>query len=187
MKESFFWFGAYQHLFGVYTEGNPNSDLPTVLLWNTGISNHTGPNRINVEIARRLSQLGHNCLRFDLSGLGESCHRKDGSSGQEKNNLDTKDAIEFAKSRFGAKKFLLIGNCSGAVDAHFASLESPEVAAVALVDGYVYPTFKYYLHYYGKRILKADRWMNFLRRKPRKLPEMGKKIYLKTITLACQN
>ena len=169
MRESTHFFGKYSHLFGILTESAVNHSLPTIVLWNTGISTHCGPNRINVTLARTLAKLGFRVFRFDLSGLGESEHRRDGSTGQEKNNLDTLDALDYLRTADHGEKFVLIGNCSGAVDAHYAAARDSSVCGLLMVDGYVYPTSQYHVHYYRKRIFNLKRWKNFIERKKKDL------------------
>lgn len=166
MNETVAYFGKFEHLFGVYCASRiMDQDKPTIVMWNTGISTHCGPNRINVDLARAFAKLGFASLRFDLSGLGESHHRKDGLAGQEKNNQDCLEALTYLRQEKGANRFILIGNCSGAIDAHFLAASQSDVIGLSMVDTYVYPTTMFYFHYYRKRLFKLDRWHNYLQRK----------------------
>ena len=45
---------------------------PWVVLLNAGIIHRIGPNRLYVQLARRLASRGHAVLRFDLAGIGDS-------------------------------------------------------------------------------------------------------------------
>ncbi len=59
-------------LFGILTEPEGAPLGPTVLLLNAGLIHHIGPARLWVSLARRFAAAGMRCLRFDLSGLGDS-------------------------------------------------------------------------------------------------------------------
>jgi pimeloyl-ACP methyl ester carboxylesterase len=59
-------------LFGVLTEVPGRGPGPTVLFLNTANGNHTGIDRLWVELARRWATAGLRCFRLDLSGLGDS-------------------------------------------------------------------------------------------------------------------
>jgi pimeloyl-ACP methyl ester carboxylesterase len=59
-------------LFGIATTGEGDPKGPTVLFLNSGSDPHTGPNRMWVELGRSWASLGFPCIRFDLSGLGDS-------------------------------------------------------------------------------------------------------------------
>ena len=48
-----------------------------VLLLNAGLIHHVGPNRLYVRLARVLASMGFSTVRFDFSGIGDSCIRVD--------------------------------------------------------------------------------------------------------------
>jgi alpha-beta hydrolase superfamily lysophospholipase len=59
-------------LFGIVTEP-PNAPVgPTLVFLNAGLIHHIGPARLWVSLSRRFAAAGIRCLRFDLSGLGDS-------------------------------------------------------------------------------------------------------------------
>jgi len=64
--------GSAPRLFGILTEPEGAPLGPTVLLLNAGLIHHIGPARLWVSLARRFAAAGMRCLRFDLSGLGDS-------------------------------------------------------------------------------------------------------------------
>ncbi len=59
-------------LFGVVTEPSVPFDGPTVVFLNAGLIHHIGPARLWVSLSRRFAAAGLRCVRFDLSGLGDS-------------------------------------------------------------------------------------------------------------------
>jgi alpha-beta hydrolase superfamily lysophospholipase len=59
-------------LFGIVSEPTVRSDGPLVVFLNVSIEEHTGPSRLWVELARRWAAAGLECVRFDLTGLGDS-------------------------------------------------------------------------------------------------------------------
>ncbi|MGH9047477.1 MAG: serine aminopeptidase domain-containing protein, partial [Acidimicrobiales bacterium] len=59
-------------LFAITTEPDSGSDGPSILMLNSGNDWHVGPNRLWVDLCRRWAALGHRCVRFDESGLGDS-------------------------------------------------------------------------------------------------------------------
>src|SRR5205085_10315692 len=59
-------------LFGVVTEVDPDPDKPVVVLLNNSIDHHVGPNRMWVDLARRIALLGFPVARGDISGIGDS-------------------------------------------------------------------------------------------------------------------
>ena len=59
-------------LFGIETAPATDTKGPVVVMSNSGIDCHVGPNRMWVELARQLAARGLRSIRFDLSGLGDS-------------------------------------------------------------------------------------------------------------------
>jgi pimeloyl-ACP methyl ester carboxylesterase len=59
-------------LFGVIAEPVGEVRGPLVVFMNVSNEDHTGPSRMWVDLSRRWAALGLRCVRFDLSGLGDS-------------------------------------------------------------------------------------------------------------------
>ena len=59
-------------LYGIETVGPGRVVGPMILFLSSGNESHIGPNRLWVDLARRLAGRGFSCLRFDLSGIGDS-------------------------------------------------------------------------------------------------------------------
>jgi hypothetical protein len=103
-------------LFGVLTHPTGHSPAATVVLLNGGTTNHTGPGRLWVDLARSWAEDGIGVLRVDLSGIGDSPPR----SGQPVDSVysqfaleDVADIVE-AVSPGAPSAVVLMGLCSGA-------------------------------------------------------------------------
>ena len=111
-----------------------------VLLTNVGLMPRSGPYRLNVELARRFAALGAPCLRFDLSGLGDSARGSAALTSAEQWVQDTRAAMDEVERQLGVSRFLMIGVCSGADLAHQVAPQDERLAGIVLFDPYLYPT-----------------------------------------------
>ena len=59
-------------LFGIVSEPAGSAHGPLVVFLNVSNEEHTGPSRLWVELSRRWAASGLQCVRFDLTGLGDS-------------------------------------------------------------------------------------------------------------------
>lgn len=168
MIEKAYRFAKDGCLVGVVTEpafGTCKDGLPAVLLLNAGLSHRVGPYRLHVDLARRLASLGFVVFRFDLGGIGDSQLPKGGRSFEDRAVGEIQEAMSFLSARKGASKFVLMGLCSGAMDAHQVAVVDLRVSGIASLDGYTYPTWRFYLQRYGPRVFSFTGWKNFLKRK----------------------
>ncbi len=127
-------------LFGVFhpPEGAA-SGKPAVVMFNAGAVHHVGPNRIYVEMARRLATEGYPCLRFDLEGLGDSVLRGEGRENHPYPLTATRDAraaLRYLRETHGYDRFVALGLCSGAHTAFHAGLEieDEEIEQLVLIN-----------------------------------------------------
>lgn len=143
VRETPLRFGNDERLFGVLSEPErpPSKARPAVLLLNVGADAHAGPHRMNTEMGRELSQLGHVALRFDVGGLGESA----AGPGKAENRLyqldsvdDVRSAMDLLEARCGCAGFVLVGLCSGAFLAYHAAVNDPRVVAQVLVNMFAF-------------------------------------------------
>jgi pimeloyl-ACP methyl ester carboxylesterase len=108
-------------LFGILTEPDgPSHDLPTVVILNAGSASHVGPGRLYVELARHLTAHGFPCVRLDICGLGDSvCPSFDDENDPYPPTVfrDVALTLHELQSRFGVKRCILLGLCSGAYGA----------------------------------------------------------------------
>lgn len=164
MRERALRFGETAELVGVVTEPAPDAGegLPAVILLNAGILHRVGPSRMNVRIARRLATDGFASLRFDFSGIGDSEPRPDRLAFDESSVQEIREAMDHLERTRGTEEFVLVGLCSGADAALQGSLADERVVGLVPIDGHAYRTWRYYLHRYLPRLLRAESWKNLL-------------------------
>ena len=166
-KERALRFGRAQHLIGV--AGLPAAAAPTgsvgIIVLNAGMVYRAGPFRLHVEITRRLNACGYPTLRFDLSTLGDSGASNESQSRAHQIRADVADAMSLLASHAGCTRFVLLGLCSGAQNAHIVTVDEPHVAGAIFLDGYAYRTLGFHLRHYLPRLRSAARWHRFISRK----------------------
>ncbi len=168
MIEKAYRFGKGECLVGIITEPDActrNVSLPAVLLLNSGLVHRVGPFRLYVEIARRLTSLGFMVFRFDLSGVGDSKAPRGSQSYDERAVSDVQEAMNMLATKKGVHEFVLMGICSGARLAHQVAVADLRVSGNVVSDGYAYPTWGFYLRYYGPRVRSLSKWRDFLKRR----------------------
>ncbi|HEU4404664.1 MAG TPA: alpha/beta hydrolase [Polyangiaceae bacterium] len=152
-------FGERGGLFGVVTlPAEPQPGRPAVVILSAGLVHRVGPFRLHVELARRLAGRGLVTLRLDQSALGDSAPRHGGLSYEQRAVVDAREAMDFLRERYGAESFVLVGLCSGAVNAHRAAAADRRVAAVVMLDGYAYRTRGYWRELLLSRLLDGRAW-----------------------------
>lgn len=159
-------FGTGVSLVGILTEpapGTPTDGKPAFLLLNSGILHRVGSCRLHVRLARALSAAGFTSLRFDYSGVGDSEPRRDALPFEQSAVAETRDAMDYLARAKGATGFVLMGLCSGADMAHETALVDDRVAALALLDGWVYRTPAHYVRHYLPKLLRWRVWQNSIR------------------------
>lgn len=121
---------------------SPADGAPPViaLLTNSGVIPRSGPNRMNVHLARHFAALGIPSVRFDLSGLGDSSRPATPKPMMEQWIADCRAVMDHAERQHGCARFLMIGFCSGAEVAHLLGLQDERLRAALLWDMYAYPT-----------------------------------------------
>ncbi len=136
VRERIMQFGPGQGLAGILTTaarvgaGEP----PHVVIVNAGVVHRVGPNRLYVDIARRVAAAGYPVLRFDLSGLGDSDSMPGGLSLAASAVQDIRTALDHLASARSAKRFLVFGLCSGANYALLSAFADPRVDGLLLID-----------------------------------------------------
>ena len=134
-------FGEAENLFGMFTApaGARPGDMGCLVL-NTGVNHRIGPHRINVKTARRLAGAGIPTLRFDLAGIGDSSAARSRLDFRAQAVEDMKAALDHLESRYGLRRFLVFGICSGAENAMAVAMADPRVVGVLTFDGPMYLT-----------------------------------------------
>lgn len=149
--------GDSMHLVATTTTPKASSDGPPpliALLTNSGVIPRSGPNRMNVHLARHFATLGIPSVRFDLSGLGDSSRPANPRPMMEQWIADCRAVMDHAERQHGCARFLMIGFCSGAEVAHLLGLQDERLRAALLWDMYAYPTAGSKLRFLWLRLSK---------------------------------
>ena len=125
---------------GVVTQatGRPASDRRWVVFLNAGAVPRVGPNRLWTRFARRLARDGMPSLRFDAAGVGDSGGTS--PSGDldalyhANRSADIEAALEHLRDHFGARSFVLVGLCSGALLAFTTIVAVDEVETAVMIN-----------------------------------------------------
>lgn len=159
-------FAPTQSMVGVVTEAEIDDDRarPALVFLNAGLVHRVGPNRLHVRLARDAARRGFVSLRFDLSGVGDSAPRADGSSVRTAALMDVRDALDFVAAEHRASTFILAGLCSGADLAFRAALADTRVVGVILIDGLPYTTTRSRIHHYVNRVIRRGGWKGYFTR-----------------------
>lgn len=158
-------FGRTNHLLGIL--GKPSSGACTtgVIVLNAGLVHHIGPFRLHVLLTRRLNACGFPTLRFDLSTLGDSGASDEAQSREQQVQSDTADAMALLRDKAGCNRFVLIGLCSGAQNAHLVAQTNEAVAGAVFLDGYAYRSTGFKLRHYLPRLMNPMRVLRYLVRR----------------------
>lgn len=166
MNERPLYFGPGNALLGILTlPDHLDPAHPGVVLLNAGLLHRVGPNRLNVELARNLADVGFASLRIDMAGVGDSELPMGGLIDIERSREDTREAMTGMAAATGLESFVVMGLCTGAYNAFRAALADTRVAGCVLLDGYSYPTVKSRFRHYRKRVFELDRWVGYISRK----------------------
>jgi dienelactone hydrolase len=170
--ERAFRLGRAQHLIGV--AGLPERPLDAssigVIVLNSGLVHRIGPFRLHVDMTRRLNAIGYPTLRLDLSTLGDSSGTEEPLSRRQQIRADVADAITLLREQSGCGRFVLVGLCSGAGNAHIAACSEKAVAGAVFLDGYTYRTAGFMVRHYLPRVFKPASWARFFQRRVRRDP-----------------
>lgn len=167
MRERAARFGNDNHLVGITASDVAAKHDVGVIVLNAGLVYHAGPFRLHVELTRQLNAAGYPSLRFDLSTLGDSAASEGAQSSSAQVQQDVSDAMSLLANQSGCRRFVLIGLCSGASNAHRVACEDSRVVGAVLLDGHAYRTFGYYMRHYLPRLIDPTRVLHFLMRRRR--------------------
>lgn len=140
-------------------------DAPTAIILNAGIVHRVGPFRLHVDIARQLAAAGYSTLRIDLSGLGDSLPRTEKLDGEKRSVLDVSDAMNFLQRHHAQDKFVLLGLCSGAFNAHQVAVKDSRIVGAVFLDGIVFRTMGYFWRHSVGRLLRPRFYRNAIKRR----------------------
>ena len=174
IREKVVLFGSASTLVGIVTDppiDATDATRPGVILLNAGLLHRIGPNRLHVELARRLAAMGLVVLRFDFSGIGDSDVREDDLPFWESAILETQEAMAFLEKSRGLRRFVLMGLCSGAVSSFRTARVDSRVAGAVLLDPWGYSaessslaTTRLYWQSVWSVLRSPGRWMDSIPR-----------------------
>jgi pimeloyl-ACP methyl ester carboxylesterase len=168
MQETVIQFGPDQGLLGILTTPADSvrvADAPIAVVINAGIVHRIGPFGLHVKMARQLAEAGFSTLRLDLSGLGDSLPRTEKLAGQNRAVLDVTDALDFLQANHNRDRFVVIGLCSGAFNAHQVAVKDDRIVGAVFIDGIVFRTLGYFWRHTVGRLLKPRTYRNALKRR----------------------
>lgn len=121
----------------LHTPAERRADRPAVVLYSPGVKMRVGPGRLYVPLTELLTRHGHEVLRFDFYGLGDSegdlaeTHLADVYNYIEVGRFtdDAMTALQWMKER-GHRRFIVGGLCGGAITALYAAQRDPSVEAL---------------------------------------------------------
>ena len=140
IEESACFFGPHKRLFGVISHALKRAHgdaAPAVLLLSGGFNHHVGQNRMFTRWARAWAAQGMTCLRFDLAGFGDSRVPEGEAEGQLHSLASIADlqaAMDHLAAVSGARRFAIVGLCSGAFIGFHTALADDRVASLALLN-----------------------------------------------------
>ena len=147
--------------------------LPTALFLTTASHHHIGPNRLWVRLSRALCGLGMQTLRFDLTGVGDSLLLPGESpthAYSTESVHEVREVMDALERSGGARRFILVGLCSGAYLAYHSAVQDPRVVGIVAVNPQTFTwkegdsldirqrqTLKS-MRYYRKALLRGETW-----------------------------
>ncbi len=166
MPEQALLLGDRKSLVGVLSQPAPAAArpaAPTIVILNSGIIHRVGANRTSVGMARALAAAGFTVLRFDLAGLGDSEPRLDAVPPLEASLADIREVLDSLETTRQARRFVLVGLCSGADHSVLYAGTDARVAGAILIDPSIPHTLRYHVRHYGRKLVRLRTWINFLR------------------------
>lgn len=148
-------FGQEDSTLGIVTPGDSGDRKAGIVFLNAGVLHRIGPHRLHVDLARRFAARGFDCLRLDLSGIGDS-PPAGGSSFRESAVADTRAAMDALGEARQVRRFILFGLCSGADNAVATALADDRVAGLVLLDPHSYPTRRSLARRAAARVLELE-------------------------------
>jgi len=181
VREEVLRFGPKGGFFGVLTEPVDESlsrGKPLIIFSNTAGNYRIGPNRMYVEMGRKLATLGLRSVRMDVSGIGDSVIWEDEGLNHPYGDQLTEDVrtlMRHLEKQGRADRFGVAGLCSGAFVAYHTAVADPAVTSIVLINP---QTFKWEegmsldvnpltrrdaSEYYKRRFFSKEAWMKMLR------------------------
>ena len=143
----------------------PLPGAPAVIILNAGLLHRVGPNRLSVEIARRLAAQGYPSFRFDMSGVGDSELVEGGLLYIERSRQDVIESMDALEESDGGAAIRGDGVVHRRLQRLPRALIDERVSGCVLMDGYSYPTARSRFEHYRERVFDLDRWKRYVMRR----------------------
>ncbi len=141
VEEHAFVLGGEEPVFGIVaTPGDDGHDPPEdawVVFATNRYARRIGPNRLYTTWARAWAAQGIPSMRLDLSGTGDAGGPDEETDADMYSQLvldDALTALAFLREHYGARRFLVLGLCSGGYTGFHAALEDTDVTGVVLLN-----------------------------------------------------
>ncbi|MBM4250678.1 MAG: alpha/beta fold hydrolase [Deltaproteobacteria bacterium] len=119
----------------------PDHNLPTILISNTGANHRVGNHRLCVTMARTWCALGFRVIRYDRPGTGDSLN----PPGSSENDIYATSGVgalvslmNFCEQDHGAPSFILAGLCSGAYFSYQTALLDRRAQGLLMINPLTY-------------------------------------------------
>jgi pimeloyl-ACP methyl ester carboxylesterase len=181
VREETIRFGANGAWFGVLTEpvdAAKSRGKPLVVWSNTAGNYRIGPNRMYVEMGRKLAAMGIPSIRIDVSGIGDSAIWEDEALNHPYADQlfdDVRAVIRHLEAEGRAERFGVAGLCSGAFVAYHTALREPLVSSVVLINLQIFAweegmslevnplARRDAAEYYKRRLFAKEAWIKLLK------------------------
>lgn len=174
-------FGDKNGYFGVLTtpvDPNKSRGKPLIIWSNTAGNYRIGPNRMYVEMGRKLAAAGIPSIRIDVSGIGDSLIWEDEQLNHPYDDRlfhDVRSAIAHLKKTGRAEKFGVAGLCSGAFVAYHSAVLDEAITSIVLINLQIFRweegmsldvnplANRDQTKYYQRRLFSKEAWLKMLR------------------------
>ena len=181
VREEVIRFGPSNGFFAVLTEPADKAKSrgkPLLVFSNTAGNYRIGPNRMYVEMGRKLATLGIPSARLDVSGIGDSVIWEDEWHNHPYGDQlvdDIRALIKHLSANGRFNHFGVAGLCSGAFAAYHTASADPLVSSIVLVNPQTFTweegmslevnplTRRGDAEYYKRRMFAKDAWLKLLR------------------------
>ena len=140
-------------LFAIRTLPDGHQASLGLVILNSGMLPCMGPFRLNTQLVEELGDTRIATMRVDQSGKGESPTR--GALTPSEAAIKDYDEAFSNLRRNGVRHTVLMGICSGAVDALRIAARRESVVGLILIDGYIERTTGWYLRWAATRLKNA--------------------------------
>jgi len=186
--ESAHFYDDNQQCFGILSEQNNsernndserNSELPCLIIVNSGAIHRVGSNRMHVLLARQLASYGFSSFRIDIPGLGDSLSELPELENQE--HIEGSEhfiaqAVNYLKRHRNYGQFAIMGLSSGAFYSYNSVLRLNDLP---IIDGLIVNPEQFYSSqgheknndlarqqsgwmYYRSQIANPEKWKKFI-------------------------